>query len=181
MTEKYIANRPLTLWDKVPIKEILLALLGAVITWGVTVMADRTNNSQQLRKELREKKNIYIDNYLKDLNQRFYLFVELVDEDANIDETQSDTVKIFELKQKLEEAKTNLNVNSFYDEIQFHRYFNGAYYDTLKQINSAFNDYTQYAEANDKTYIYDLKERQDAVLKRIKNIEKKIYKDMDKD
>lgn len=169
-------------WHKaIPLKELLILLLGSVLTLLGTLWANHLNNSEQFEKEKRDRKFTYIDNYLKDLNQRYYLFQSLVNEIAPENKSHTDIIEIREISRKLDDSRAALNINSLYDKFQFRRYFHDKYYTELNGINNSINDYSQDAEANNGKAVIGLRKISAPILERIRSIETQIYKELDSD
>ncbi|MEO6633129.1 MAG: hypothetical protein ABIN13_15445, partial [Mucilaginibacter sp.] len=90
-------------------KELFLIIIGALIPIIPTIVANHINNTEQFDKQFNERKSLYIDNYLKELNQRYYLFQRLSDE---VISSKKDEKNISEYSKKLDDTKIQIEVNS---------------------------------------------------------------------
>jgi hypothetical protein len=178
ITEK---KRPKNWLEKMPPpKDFLLILFGSIITFAVSSITTGFDDAKQQRKEFFQRKDLYATNYIKELNQRFMLFTDLVQKDGYINQSKNDSLNIRNNAEKLEEARIIWNTNDLYDQIQFHRYFGNRYDEKLSRINSLINEDAQFAEANDKRYQDKLVIEQGKILDLINDFEKSVYTDIDK-
>lgn len=163
-------------------KEITLLFIGAIITLASSTLTTFFNNSAQEQKEIRDKKEAYVNNYIRELHRRFFFLAELFQEEGD---KKVDSLNFKESKQKVDENLRNWFIDSKYDSVQFHRYFGSKYYADLKKINVSINVNVRFVESSVTEYRsaeYRLK-IQSKILEiwdSINRLEEDVYKDLDK-
>jgi hypothetical protein len=166
-------------WDKN--KDFLTPFLAGLITLVGAVIANKVNNQELLNNDLRQKKETYIDAYLKSLNESYYFLAKLIDDDGIQDRSVQLNNEIEEAKTKIEGYRTNLSVDSFYDASQFQRYFKGRYFRQLQSWNQGMTRVIQAAQSPQLSIekINKLGEIANLLKCRKDSIERAIYKEVD--
>jgi hypothetical protein len=166
-------------WNKIPIRDFSVAVLAAGLTYFITIKANHTNNNEQFKKEWRDRREIFVDDYFKDLNSRFSLCLNLVDEES-IEKKNHQLIK--DDTKKIEEERFKMINNASFDSLQFSRFSLGPFYQRLNLLNKDLNIFFQVAEgANDDgdNEIKSIRTQETNYLLRIREVERQVFNNID--
>jgi len=176
ITEKQLSEK---WWTKVPIREISVAIVAAVLTYFITVKANHANNDEQFKKEWRDRREIFVDDYFKNLNERFSLCLNLVDEESVENKNHR---LITDYTKKIEDERFKMVNNANFDSLQFSRFSLGRFYPALNLLNKDLNIFFQDVEGADTGNDGDIQAirlQETNYLLRIRDAEKKVFNHID--